>query len=68
MYASDDKTRELVTIANIVYEANDVPNKDIPDFPWFKLYPADRKDTPVTYPTRGEHLVDAWARLIAEEG
>lgn len=66
LYASDDKARDLVTIAKLDYEANDVPDRDIRGFPWFKLYPGGRKESPVTY--AGERLVAAWARFIAEKG
>lgn len=66
LYASDDKARDLVTITKLDYEANDVPDSDIRGFPWFKLYPAGRKESPVTY--AGEYRVAAWARFISEKG
>lgn len=67
LYASDPKARELVVIAKLDYDANDVPDRDIRGFPWFKLYPAGRKKSPVTY-TKGERRVADWAKFIAENG
>ena len=67
MYAADDKARDLVTIAKVDYEANDVPDKEIWGFPWFKLYPAERKDSPVVL-DEVRRDVDSWARFIAENG
>jgi protein disulfide-isomerase A1 len=66
LYVSDDRAREYVTIAKIDYESNDVPDKDIRGFPWFKLYPARRKGEPVTY--EGGRTVEEWAKFIAAEG
>lgn len=66
-YAADDKTRDLVTIAKVECDGNDVPDTDILGFPWFKLYPARKKNSPVGY--RGsEWNVAGWARFIAKEG
>ncbi|KAE9372609.1 thioredoxin-domain-containing protein [Stipitochalara longipes BDJ] len=66
LYASDSNARKLVTIAKIDYEANDVPDKDVRGFPWFKLYPAGEKDEPITY--AGQPNVAGWVRFIAEKG
>jgi len=66
LYASDGKARDLVTIAKLDYEANDVPDKDIRGFPWFKLYPAGRKESPVTFAE--EPRIATWTRFIAENG
>ena len=66
LYASDERATGCVTIAKIDYEANDVPDKDIRGFPWFKLYPAERKGAPVTY--QGERTVEGWAGFIAKNG
>lgn len=66
-YAADDAARDLVTIAKVECDGNDVPDTDILGFPWFKLYPAGKKQSPVSY--RGsEWNVAGWARFIAEEG
>ncbi|KAK5652287.1 hypothetical protein OQA88_10635 [Cercophora sp. LCS_1] len=66
LYAKDEKARDKIVIAKLDYEANDVPDGDIRGFPWFKLYPAGRKEEPVTY---GEKPgVEAWAAFIAREG
>ncbi|KAK1750096.1 thioredoxin-domain-containing protein [Echria macrotheca] len=66
LYTSDEKSRDLVTIAKLEYEGNDVPDTDIRGFPWFKLYPAGKKESPVTY--KGEFQVAGWAEFIAKEG
>lgn len=65
-FAVNYLTRDRVTIAKIDYEENDVPDKDIRGFPWFKLYPYGRKDEPVTYV--GERQVVDWAEFIRENG
>jgi protein disulfide-isomerase A1 len=65
LYASDDQGRNLVTIAKLDYEANDVPDRDIRGFPSFKLYPAGSKTTPFV---TDERDVASWARFIAEKG
>ncbi|KAK0645410.1 hypothetical protein B0T16DRAFT_457446 [Cercophora newfieldiana] len=66
-YAADDRARDLVTIAKVECDGNDVPDTDILGFPWFKLYPAGKKDKPVRYDGL-EWNVDGWARFIAEDG
>lgn len=66
LYALDERMRDLVTIAKIDYDANDVPDKDIRGFPWFKLYPAGEKGEPVTY--SGDWTVEGWMKFIAENG
>jgi protein disulfide-isomerase A1 len=52
-YASDPTVKDQVTIAKMDAEANDFPDRDIRGFPWFKLYPAGSKDSPVLYSGSG---------------
>ncbi|KAK0617572.1 thioredoxin-like protein [Immersiella caudata] len=66
LYSSDEKARDLVTVAKMEYEGNDVPDTDIRGFPWFKLYPAANKGEPVTY--SGDWTVKDWVRFIQEAG
>lgn len=63
---TEQGARDLVTIAKVDFEANDVPDRDVRGAPWFKLYPAGKKDKPVTY--TGERRVAAWAEFIEEHG
>ncbi|KUJ15561.1 thioredoxin-domain-containing protein [Mollisia scopiformis] len=64
MYADDEGVRNLITIAKIDTEANDVPEKDIRHFPTFKLFLAGEKDKPVTY--SGNYTVEQWSKFIRE--
>lgn len=66
-YAAHHKARDLVTIAKVECDGNDVPDTDILGFPWFKLYPAGKKNSPVRY-GGSEWNVASWARFIAKEG
>ncbi|KAK4442909.1 thioredoxin-domain-containing protein [Podospora aff. communis PSN243] len=66
LYAADEKARDLVTIAKVECEGNDVPDADVRGFPWFKLYPAGDKERPVTY--EGEWNVKGWATFVMERG
>lgn len=66
-YAADDKARDLVTVAKVECDGNDVPDTDILGYPWFKLYPAGRKSSPVRY-GGSEWNVAGWARFIEEKG
>lgn len=65
-YASDPTVKGQVTIAKMDAEANDFPDRDIRGFPWFKLYPAGSKDSPVLY--SGPGTVEDWAKFIRDNG
>lgn len=55
-----------VVIARVDCENNDVPDRDVRGFPWFKLYPARMKDRPVRY--EGDWTVEAWRAFVEREG
>lgn len=63
---SGREIRDRVVLAMLDYDANDVSDKDVRGFSWFKLYPAGRKEVPVVY--GGPYRVSEWARFIAENG
>ena len=65
-YASDPSVKDRVTIAKMDAEANDFPDRDIRGFPWFKLYPAGSKDSPVIY--GGSRTLEDWAKFIRDNG
>lgn len=65
-YASDPTIKDQVTIAKMDAGANDFPDRDIRGFPWFKLYPAGSKDSPVLY--SGSRTLEDWAKLIRDNG
>jgi len=48
-YDADPVVKNQVTIATIDAEANYFPDRDVKGFPWFKFYPADRKESPIPY-------------------
>ena len=65
LYASHKPGRDLVTIAKVDAEANDVPG-DIRGFPTFILFPAGSKESPVSYD--GPWTVDGFADFIRDHG
>jgi protein disulfide-isomerase A1 len=65
-YASDPDVKDQVTIAKMDAEANDIPDRDIRGFPWFKLYPAGSKDSSVLY--SGSRTLEDWAKFIRDNG
>jgi protein disulfide-isomerase A1 len=65
-YACDEKEGNLVTVAKMNLDENDALDRDIRGFPFIKLYPAGKKNSPVTY--RGDQRAVAWATFIKENG
>lgn len=62
LYASNS---DKVTVAKVDATANDVPD-EIQGFPTLKLFPAGKKDAPITY--KGPRTVEDLAKFIAENG
>jgi hypothetical protein len=62
----DPRVRDGVVVAKIDCDANDVPDRDVRGFPWFKLYPAADKGWPATY--AGQRRVEAWAAFVRAPG
>jgi len=65
MYFNNPDYSKKVTVAKVDATANDVPD-EIQGFPTIKLYPAGKKDSPVTY--SGSRTVEDLAKFIAESG
>lgn len=66
LYASDEILKNQVTVGTMDAEANEFPDRDIRGFPWFKLYPADSKDSPLLYV--GPRTPQAMAEFIRDNG
>ena len=66
LFASSRNLEEKVTIAKIMYDANDTPERGIIGFPTIKLFPAASKSAPVTF--FGDRTFDALANFIRDHG
>ena len=66
LYASSPKLKEKVTIAKVMYDVNDTPERGVRAFPTIKLFPASSKSTPETF--LGPRTVDALADFIRDRG
>ncbi|KUJ07474.1 thioredoxin-like protein [Mollisia scopiformis] len=66
VYTSTETLKNQVTIATIDLEKNDFPDRDVRGVPWFKLYPAHKKDAAVLY--YGPTTLDDMAKFIRDHG
>ena len=66
LYASNSKLKEKVTIAKVMYDANDTPERGIRAFPTIKLFPAASKSASVTF--FGPRTLDDLADFIRDNG
>ena len=66
LYASNSTLKEKVTIGTIAYDANDVPERAVMAFPTLKLFPANSKDSPITY--LGTTTLEDMSNFIFEHG
>ena len=66
LYASNAKLNQKVTIAKIMYDANDTPERGIRAFPTVKLFPAASKSASVTF--LGPRTLDDLANFIRDNG
>ena len=66
LYASNPKLNEKVTIAKVMYDVNDTPERGVRAFPTIKLFPAASKSAPETF--LGPRTADALADFIRDHG
>lgn len=66
LYASSLKLKERVTIAKVMYDGNDTPERRIQGFPTIKLFPAASKSESMTF--LGPRTLDALADFIRDYG
>lgn len=65
LYADNPEFASKVTIAKVDATSNDVPD-EIQGFPTIKLFPAGKKDSPITY--SGDRSAEALANFVKEQG
>ncbi len=65
LYFNNPEFSKKVTIAKVDATANDVPD-EIQGFPTIKLFPANAKDSPITY--SGSRTIEDLAKFVAENG
>lgn len=66
LYASNSKLKGKVTIAKVMYDANDTPERGIQGFPTIKLFPAASKSASVRF--LGRRTLDDLADFIRDNG
>ena len=66
MYASSTELQKKVTIAKVMYDANDIPERAVRAFPTIKIFSAASKGAPVTF--LGPRTVGALADFIRDHG
>ncbi|KUJ21295.1 uncharacterized protein LY89DRAFT_665735 [Mollisia scopiformis] len=66
LYASDETLKSQVTIATMNFEKNDCPDRDVLGVPWFKLFPAHKKESASLY--FGPITLEGMAGYIRDHG
>ena len=66
IYALHSKLKDKITVAKVMYDANDTPERSVRAFPTIKLYPAASKNESVTF--FGPRTLDDLAEFIREHG
>jgi protein disulfide-isomerase A1 len=64
LYASSPKLKDKVTIAKVMYDDNDLPERGIRGFPTIRLFPAASKSAPVLF--LEDRTFDALADFIRD--
>lgn len=66
LYFDHPEISKKVAVAKIDATANEFPDEDVKGFPTIKLYPAGKKDAPITYP--GARTLEGLNAFIKEHG